>query len=222
MTTTAAAAAPSATPRGAPRPPAGAAVLQADVTAAITRAAFREWAHTGYAGLAMETVARRAGVGKAALYRRWPSKAAMVAHLLERAGAPPAEVPDLGSFRAEVRAFLDVSARLLRRPLVRRIVADLHAEMARSSELAALVRGRLQVARRALARRILDRAVARGEVHPSVDVELVLDLLAAPLYWRLVVTGGACSATDLDRLTSLICGAFAGGSAGTERPTRGP
>ena len=67
------------------------------VTAAITRATFREWARVGYASLAMEAVARRAGVGKAALYRRWPSKEALVADLMRQVGTPLGEVPDHGS-----------------------------------------------------------------------------------------------------------------------------
>lgn len=171
------------------RAPAGAAVLQDDVTAAITRAVFRELARTGYAALSMEAVARRAGVGKAALYRRWPSKLPMVAALLAKAGAPLAEIPDTGSLEGDVREFLVRTARLLRRPLVRRILPDLHAEMSRTSELAALVRSGIQTERRDRGSRLLQRAVERGELRPGVDMELALDLLGAPLHWRLVVTG---------------------------------
>lgn len=191
-------------PRSGRRTPAGAAVLQEGVTAAIARAAFREWARVGYGALAMEAVARRAGVGKAALYRRWPSKAAMIPALLERAGTPLAAVPDLGSFRAEVHMLLTQTARVLRRPLVRRIVADLHAEMQRSPELARAVRSGIQAGRRGHGREVLTRAVARGELPADLDRELALDLLAAPLYWRLVVTGSDGGPEHIERLTGLI------------------
>ena len=64
------------------RPASGGAVLRQRVTDAITEAAFAELAEGGYARMSMEAVARRAGVGKAALYRRWPSKLAMVTELI--------------------------------------------------------------------------------------------------------------------------------------------
>ena len=60
------------------RPVTGGAVLRQQVTDAITEAAFAELAETGYARTSMDAVARRAGVGKAALYRRWSSKAELV------------------------------------------------------------------------------------------------------------------------------------------------
>src|ERR671938_244016 len=60
------------------REPAGAAVLQESVTAAITSAMFDQLAEIGYARMSMDAVARRAGVGKAAVYRRWRSKQAML------------------------------------------------------------------------------------------------------------------------------------------------
>ncbi|RYZ59046.1 MAG: TetR/AcrR family transcriptional regulator, partial [Proteobacteria bacterium] len=56
------------------RAPSGAAVMQPAVTDALTRELFGEWAERGYAAISLERVALRAGVGKAALYRRWPSK----------------------------------------------------------------------------------------------------------------------------------------------------
>ena len=68
------------------RLPSGAAVMQPAVTDALTKALFEEWAEFGYVGISLERVAQRAGVGKAALYRRWPSKLAMVVDRLEAVG----------------------------------------------------------------------------------------------------------------------------------------
>lgn len=190
------------------RVPAGAAALQADVSTAIARAAFREWARTGYATLSMEAVARRAGVGKAALYRRWPSKLAMAADLLSRIGSRAVEVPDTGTLAGDVRAFHWAAARLMRRPPVARVLSDLHAEMVRDAPLAAAVRAGIQTERRERARAMLRRAVRRGELPVRLDEELALDLLAAPIYWRLVVTRGALAPGDLDRLAVATCAAL--------------
>ena len=198
------------------RTPTGAAVLRQEVTTAIVRACFREWARTGYAALTMEAVARRAGVGKAALYRRWPSKLALVTDLLTQAGTPPADIPDQGSLTGDVRLFLRQTQRLLQRPLVRRILPDLHAEMGRTPELAAAVRNGLQKERRELGGRLLDRAVARGELGAGIDRDLALDLLGAPLYWRAVITGGPTSPDYLEALTALTVGGLR--ALGSARP----
>lgn len=163
----------------------------------------------------MEAVARRAGVGKAALYRRWPSKLALLTDLLAQAGTPPADIPDQGSLTGDVRLFLRQTQRLLQRPLVRRILPDLHAEMGRTPGLAAAVRNGLQKERRELGGRLLDRAVARGELGAGMDQSLALDLLGAPLYWRAVVTGGPTSPDYLEALTTMtVGGLLALGSAG--------
>lgn len=186
------------------RTPSGAAVQQPGVTAALTRALFVEWARHGYGALGLEAVARRAGVGKAALYRRWPSKLAMVIDRLEQADLAIAEVPDTGSLRGDLRHLLGALYRQLRRPLVRRILPDLHAEMLRSPELAAAIRGRLQVTRRARAALLVQRAVQRGELSSEADAEFFSDAAAGLIYWRMVITDGAAQAPYLDELTDFI------------------
>lgn len=181
----------------------GAALMQPAVTDALTRALFEEWARVGYGALSLETVARRAGVGKAALYRRWPSKEAMVADRLEQVGVELTEVPDTGSLFGDVRALLYSVRRLLRHPLVRRILPDLHAEMNRSPALAQAIRGRLQVARRERAAGVFRRAIERDELAPSADLELLNDMVGL-LYWRLIVTNGRVDAAYMERLARFI------------------
>jgi AcrR family transcriptional regulator len=186
------------------REPAGAARLQEEVTAALTRAFFREWARVGFGRLSVESVAMRAGVGKAAVYRRWRSKVSMASELLQQVGTGMAPAPDTGSLDGDIGAFLDAACRLLTRRLVRRILPDLHAEMGRSAPLARAIRKNLQRDRRALGEALLRRAIVRGELSATLDLELALDLVAALLYWRLIVTGGTASASyraDLKKLT---------------------
>ena len=187
------------TARGKPAPR-GAALPRADVTAALRRAFFREWAESGYAALRMERVAARAGVGKAALYRRWKSKGAMATALVEGLATSLVPVPDTGSLAGDVRAFQRSLARVLRHRTVHRILPDLHAEGARSPELARLLRT-VTTSRRERGLAILDRATARGELAPDVDRELALDLMAAPIYWRVIATGGRLEEEDLEANT---------------------
>src|SRR5258705_10758102 len=88
------------------RTPAGAAVLQADVTEAIRQAFFAELAECGYGRLSIEGVARRAGVGKPAIYRRWRSKQDMAVARISEAGWASLDIPATGSLPGGVLAVL--------------------------------------------------------------------------------------------------------------------
>ncbi|NBJ11191.1 TetR/AcrR family transcriptional regulator [Microvirga arsenatis] len=190
------------------RKPSGAAVMQESVTRAIEAALFREWARTGYAALSVEAVAKRAGVGKAAIYRRWPSKLALVSDVLTRVGSDLAVAPDTGDLRSDIELLLRQLRRVLRHPLVARILPDLHAEMPRTPELAKAIRSRLQSYRRSRAEEVLRRAVSRGELSNEVDLDLATDLLGSMIYWRMIVTRLPADRAYLDRLTDLIVGAL--------------
>jgi AcrR family transcriptional regulator len=192
------------------RKPAGAAVLRDSVTETISRAAFAELAETGYARMSMEAVARRAGTGKAALYRRWPTKQAMVIDLVSRAvrAHSPADI-DTGTLRGDIEAFLADAVAILRHPVVSRIVPDLLAEAARNPGLGDAIRTAVATPRRVGATQLLRRAADRGELPRRVDRDLALDLMAAPLLFRLVFTGGAVDDRYLARLTRATLAALA-------------
>jgi AcrR family transcriptional regulator len=192
------------------RRPGGAAVMRAEVTNALGRVFFSEWSQVGYAAISLERVALRAGVGKAALYRRWPSKAAMASDLLSRVGLTLTEIQDTGSLEADLRALLLEFRRILRHPMIRRILADLHAEIGREPALEAAIRPFHQ-ARRDLVQQIIERAIARGELAATVDRETILDFIAGPIYWRMVVTGGRSDLAYIDRLVRMTTAAMAVG-----------
>jgi AcrR family transcriptional regulator len=186
------------------RRPAGAALLQPDKTEAIVAAVFEELAEHGYRGLSMDRVAARAGVGKAALYRRWPSKQAMildvVARVATRAGLPP----DSGSLRGDVIAVIEDGLAAVQHPIAGRVIADLAAEARRSPELAEALLARFRDPRRAAARGMLERAIERGEVAPDVDIQVALHLIAGPLYLRAVFPGEQLDATYPERLADAF------------------
>jgi AcrR family transcriptional regulator len=187
------------------REPAGAAVLQESVTAAITGAMFDQLAEIGYARMSMDAVARRAGVGKAAVYRRWPSKQAMLIDLVEAAilrNLP--EVPDTGSLAGDVRGFLDVIVAQAADPRIRRIALDVLVETTRTPELATALQDVVDKPRRTAAATVLTRAIDRGELAADVDLELGLDLLISPLLIRLFRTAEQVGDAYLARLTKVI------------------
>jgi AcrR family transcriptional regulator len=192
------------------RTPTGAAVLQPGVTEAITEAVLDELAETGYGKLSMEAVARRAGVGKSALYRRWSSKQEMVMAVLGDISVELAAAPDTGTLRGDLLGILRALHEWLIHPRFSRILPDLAAEGARNPEVAEAVRTAIGEKRRAVGAAVLRRAIDRGELHPDTDVEMALDLIAAPMYWRVSVRRALAEPGYLDHLADVVLRALKG------------
>ncbi|MEW2507114.1 MULTISPECIES: TetR/AcrR family transcriptional regulator [unclassified Amycolatopsis] len=186
------------------RTPTGAAVLQPDVTQAITEAVLDELAEVGYGRLSMEAVAKRAGVGKSALYRRWRSKQEMISAVVSEFSVSRAPTPDTGSLRGDLRESMQAVYDWLTHPRFARILPDLIAEGARDPEPADDLRTRIGGPRRDAARPLFERAIKRGELPAGIDVELAMDLLAAPIYWRLVVRREPPGPDFLDRVVEHV------------------
>ncbi|MCS0602573.1 TetR/AcrR family transcriptional regulator [Streptomyces sp. LP11] len=188
MTTNAeeSAAAQPARPRR--RAPAGAAVLREDVTEAIRAAVFEELAAVGYARMSIEGIARRAGVGKTAVYRRWRSKLHLVLDVVSAMAVTGFPVPDTGSLEGDLRLLYEVTSRALRHPVASQIIPDLQAEAARNPEIAEAFQKALRDGQEGVASKIVAAAEQRGELRPGIDPDLALDLISGPLYWRAVVT----------------------------------
>ncbi|MFD0315348.1 TetR/AcrR family transcriptional regulator [Streptomyces flavalbus] len=174
-------------PRSRRRTPAGAAVLREDVTEAIRAAVFEELAAAGYARMSIEGIARRAGVGKTAVYRRWRSKLHLVLDVVSALAVQGLPVPDTGTLEGDLRLLFEVTSRALRHPVASQIIPDLQAEAARSPEIAEAMQKALRDGQEGVALRIVAAAERRGEVRRGLDDELALDLISGPLYWRAVV-----------------------------------
>lgn len=185
------------------RKPSGAAVIRPELTTALFRALFEEWAETGYAAISLERVADRAGAGKAAIYRRWPSKLEFACEAIRSVEIMRLGSPDKGSLLEDIRTYLRATRTVLRHRLVRRIIPDLVAERLRSSELSEMLDG-IATARRRFGHHLLDRAIARGELDPGIDRELAIDLLFSSLYSRMIVRGKNFPNADLDRLAIAL------------------
>lgn len=191
----------------------GAAVKRPQITDALGQTFFEEWARVGYSALSLDAVARKAGVGKAALYRRWRSKADMARDLVSQLTATvPArlESGDRGSLEADLYAMGLTGRRLMRHPLVRRIMPDLYAAMEREPALAMALRPSETASGKKVAS-VVERAVARGELPADIDRRLAADLLIGPLYWRLVVLGQRCTRHELKALARMTAAAFRAG-----------
>ncbi|MFI2432578.1 TetR/AcrR family transcriptional regulator [Streptomyces sp. NPDC018693] len=174
-------------PRPRRRAPAGAAVLREDVTQAIRAAVFEELASVGYARMSIEGIARRAGVGKTAVYRRWRSKLHLVLDIVSAIAVQGLPAPETGGLEDDLRVLYEVTSRALRHPVASQIIPDLQAEAARNPEIAEALRKALREGQEGVAVKIVAAAERRGEVRAGLDDELALDLISGPLYWRSVV-----------------------------------
>ena len=153
---------------------------------AILAAATELLAERGLGGMSMEEVAARAGVGKATVYRRWPSRGALAldAFLAEFEEQQP--LPDTGSFRGDLLAALRSWMRSVTRTPAGHMLAGLVGEAQRDPALAAAWRDRVIEPLRARTTILLDRAISRGEIPADVDKDVVLDMMFGSAYHRLL------------------------------------
>ncbi|MFI6054359.1 TetR/AcrR family transcriptional regulator [Streptomyces violascens] len=138
-----------------------------ELESAILRATLDELAEVGYSALTMERVAVRARTGKAAVYRRWPSRAQLVLDACKLGKISEVDLPDTGGVRGDALVLLRQMAATMSSPLGG-IMRGLLGEMTRDPELAELIRERIHTIRPLAVHVILERAVERGEVEPWV------------------------------------------------------
>ncbi|HUO37231.1 MAG TPA: TetR/AcrR family transcriptional regulator [Mycobacterium sp.] len=173
------------------------------IDAAVLRATAELISDTGYADLAVDAIARRAGTSKPAIYRRWPSKA----HLVHEAVFPIGDatvLPDTGSVAGDVREMVRRTVMVLRTPAARAALPGLVAEMAADLTLhAALLERFGDILFRGLADR-LQRGVARGEIRAEVTVADMVEALAGPTILALLTRGAALDDSWVDRTAALI------------------
>ena len=152
--------------------------IDADVVAAVLETLRTQ----GYRAVTIEGIARQVRRARTSLYRRWRSKRELVAYaVLSEMGEQPAA--DTGALRGD----LDTAVHGLRRTFAGTLgqaLAGLVADMAHDRALARTIRTEVLAARRRSLRAAFDRARARGEAGGDRDVELLLDMLTGPLYYR--------------------------------------
>lgn len=205
----------------APVGPAPEPQLHSRVTAAITRSFFVELAEVGYGRLTVDSIVRRAGIGKAAIYRRWPTKKDMALDLLTAVSARANEPPDTGSFRGDVVALTAQLAAVFDHPLAGRILPAVAAEAGRDRELEKVLHETVEGPRRQSYAVLVRRGVERGELPVDVDVDLALDVLAGPLYWRLLVRRKSLDPPSLQRLAHALVAAVEETRTGARRDEAG-
>jgi AcrR family transcriptional regulator len=157
-------------------------------------------ADVGFSALTVEGVAQRAGVGKATIYRRWPSKLPLVVEAFSL--LPALEEVDTGDLVTDLKRMLRGYLELFNSTPLGAVLPSLAGERRHDHELSELLDPVLRERRRPLVA-ALERAVARGELPPTLDVDLAADLIVGPIAVRLFFSGGKVHPKLVDPIVDL-------------------
>jgi AcrR family transcriptional regulator len=155
--------------------------------------------------ISLEEIARRAGVGKATIYKWWPSKAYVALDAFLRKANRMVPMPDTGSVRGDISEQIRSIVVFYKSP-AGRILGQFVAESQSDKEFASLFRERFLKPRREDAGVIFDRGVQRGEIDQNLNRELVLDLIYGPAIYRMIVGHAPLEDKLADEMVSILFG----------------
>src|SRR5437879_2368994 len=183
-------------PRGAndsKRRPGG---RSARVRQAVLDAAFAELGEKGYGGLSIEAVALRSAVAKTTVYRRWPTRDELVADALDSRSDRYEPVPDTGSLRGDLKEFCEGVRAKLTSNHGKAMLKSLVAAVDQSPEIIETVE-RFWRERRDVGGQLIDRWIRRGILRPETDADLLVELILAPIYLRVLLPRGPLTGSGL-------------------------
>jgi AcrR family transcriptional regulator len=176
------------------------------VRAAVLEATLAEVAEHGFGGLSIDSVASRAGVHKTTVYRRWPTRSALVVDALLDRSRVRVPIPDTGSVQRDLRELTHSIVANLNSPVGGGVARALVAESDRTPEMrdAALEFWRNRFA---LVADVIARGVDRGELPAHTDPDFLIEAIIGPLYLRLLVTRGRLDNAYANRVVDFALAA---------------
>jgi AcrR family transcriptional regulator len=174
----------------------------ARVRADVMEATLAELAEVGFGSLSLEGVAKRAGVHKTTIYRRWGSRENLVLDALLERGRETVPIPDTGSLREDLLTYGREIAHSLKGS--DEVVATVRtiASVGDGSPLADASR-RFWKERFELAGEMVERAITRGEVPPDTDPKTVVEVVVATIYFRLLLSRDPIADRFIEGITEL-------------------
>lgn len=163
--------------RGRPRDPA--------VDQRITAAAAELMLLRGFDNTTVDDVAAKAGVGKATVYRRWPSKEDLALAAITELFANEFPEPDTGTIRGDVEESITRLVEFVNTEQGAAFLRMIIAESIRDPRIAALYRESTERSEQR-ARRTLERAIERGEVRPDINMDLAIQWISGLMASRAI------------------------------------
>jgi AcrR family transcriptional regulator len=142
----------------------------------------------GFAGVTVEAIAARARVAKQTIYRWWPSKTDILFEALMVDAAEFFTTPDHGELGRDLRDRLGQVAAFLSETDAGAVVRALAGQAQHDPAVAARFAAEFVAAQRDRDREPFRRAAVRGELGAGTDIDLAIDQLAGPVYYRVLVT----------------------------------
>lgn len=174
----------------------------APVVERVLEVALAELAAVGFHRLSLPVVAERAGLNKTSLYRRWPTKGALIGAALRGAMGHSDPLPDTGALRSDMLAFARNAAAWADSPVGRGVMLSLWID-GEDPEVRALVEGMVGGPAAGPAA-IFDRAQSRGELPAGADVPMALTVMAGAMSHRIFVERQSLDGDFLPRLVGLV------------------
>jgi AcrR family transcriptional regulator len=170
---------------------------------AVLKAALELFSEKGYHHASLSEIARKAGVGTPAIYRRWPNKAAIAMDIVTRA-AQPQPIPDTGSIRRDLTEFFKFRLRLWSSPLFSQIILPVASEAGLDRELAAEIRRRTLEYRESGPTQRVRKAIASGDLRADTDPQRLLDMLEGPLVLPLLFSQTPPEESDAQAIVDRV------------------
>ncbi|NGN68335.1 TetR/AcrR family transcriptional regulator [Streptomyces sp. A7024] len=172
---------------------------------AILDAALDQLGAVGWKGLTIEGVAARAHTGKAAVYRRWPSKLELVAESLKSGIPPLIDPPDSGDLRADLVSLCGWMREQMysRSGLALRALMD-ECDRTEGEYFAEVILGRVVDPVKELIAAVVRRGIDRGEVRPDATCKLVADVVPAMMMYLHKTSGCDVQHKDLVQVIDQI------------------
>ncbi|MQY03322.1 TetR/AcrR family transcriptional regulator [Actinomadura macrotermitis] len=170
---------------------------------AILDAALKLCLEQGFAKTSVDAIAKEAGVGKQTIYRWWPSKTAVLVEAINRLGATSVGFPDTGDIYADLRTQMVAVAEYFRTTessTYREVIGAAQSDPAAAQAiLDTLVTPRVQDCRRRL-----ERAQQQGQIRADADLDDVVELIYAPLYYRLLLGTRPTAPEQVEVILNLV------------------
>jgi AcrR family transcriptional regulator len=171
------------------------------IVRAVLEATLRQLGDRGFPGVSVDEVAKAAGVNKTSIYRRWPSRGALVLAALQTLRDLEPPPPQTGSLREDLVAMLRAKVALVSTgsgcKILRAMIAFEDEEVARVARALRKQRYRVPMA-------VIQGAIARGELPPGTDPSLLAEVLLAPMYYRIIVLNEPVTRRYIERVVDQV------------------
>lgn len=179
----------------------------AQVIAAVQAATLQLLLEKGYSAIEIPEIAERAGVNKTTVYRRWPSKAALFLDLALAHTQLEVPITDTGSLVQDLYLLLSAIHRMLQTPFATALLRALISAGSTEPEIQQ-ARQHFWQQRFAIGSHIVQQAIARQELAADTEPRQLLEMAAAPLFFRVVITGGQMQDNEIKEITQRVIAAF--------------